>query len=361
MAPSAARGWYHSHSRRRLDAPTVGACVLAVILLVILARPRRMDIRKSPCLQANLRDSDPDADRQCQAFLDLPLVLPRCEDTDLPSVPAIYHAIASSESPPPTVRANLLRSDGYRLNYHNDTTGYLYIRERCGREVAEAFKCFVPPAYRADIFRFCALTSEGGVYVDADIMLLAPLSHTYSRCAHATVGHDYPQGPSVAARVPGLQMKILAGRPKSPLFDCMVRSIVRNVRARHIPGPADGLSLTGPKLLADCYASCLAASNCTREGVRPPLEFQRDGELRKQPSSRSTEPVTRTSVAVTYRDTRQAAWPYAGLLGVDQDGREALLAFEVPTPTHFGYEAGTTHYSKLVGEGAIYTPDCELP
>ena len=51
----------------------------------------------------------------------------------------------------------------------------------------------LPCRYRADIFRFCALYADGGVYLDADLELMVPLDDTHSPCSHVTIGHDYPQ------------------------------------------------------------------------------------------------------------------------------------------------------------------------
>jgi len=80
-------------------------------------------------------------------------------------VPPIYHAIDAASTPPPAVLANVHRNPEYKLNYHNDSSAYVYVLDRCGKEVAEAFRCFLAPAYRADVFRFCAVLKDGGVYV----------------------------------------------------------------------------------------------------------------------------------------------------------------------------------------------------
>ena len=113
-------------------------------------------------------------------------------------------------------------------------------------------------------------------------------------------------------------------------------------------------------------------------------------------------------VAVTYRDSRQAAWPYSGMMGVDERGADTLLAYEVAAPLpssrrpplriapssnlgrhldsarprslaimspdcvrrtpsaqvpvarDFGYGDGH-HYSALVKQGSVYREDCAIP
>jgi hypothetical protein len=98
-------------------------------------------------------------------YLELPLVKPVCGAGQTRVVPLTYHAIDAASTPPPAVLANVLRNPEYKLNYHNDSSAYVYVLDRCGKEVAEAFRCFLAPAYRADVFRFCAMLKDGGVYV----------------------------------------------------------------------------------------------------------------------------------------------------------------------------------------------------
>jgi hypothetical protein len=135
--------------------------------------------------------------------------------------------------------------------------------------------------------------------------------------------------------VPGMQMKILAAAPGSALAACALTTIVANVKSRWVPGAADFLSLTGPRLLANCYAECTAAGKCTREGEEPATEHPwGDGDMGNSGRARrlsrvGTESALPTSVAITYRDTRHAAWPYSGMMG-SSEGRDVLLAYVYP-------------------------------
>lgn len=104
---------------------------------------------KTPCHPSNIHDS---IEQDCLDYLDLPFIKPTCAESSGRRVPRVYHAMAGGSDPPLSVQMNLLKSPGFRLNYHNDSTGLQYILKNCGRPVAEAFRCFVAPAY-VSLFR----------------------------------------------------------------------------------------------------------------------------------------------------------------------------------------------------------------
>ena len=102
----------------------------------------------------------------------------------------------------------------------------------------------------------------------------------------------------------------------------MLNAIVRHVRDRY--QTRYPLMLTGPQLLEECYQ---------RHALDP-------GKLASQ----------RDEVAITYRDTRPARWPYAGLIGAD-----GLIAFETPKREHYEEfgdiqeaSAEAQHYTELL-------------
>ena len=258
-------------------------------------------------------------------------------------VPHIYHAVAKDPTPPDNVKMNHghhLR--GFALNYHGDESAAAYVRAQCGREAADAYRCFVAPAYRADLFRFCALAAQGGVYLDTDIVMLAPIYEAVSLCDGATVGYDVSGAGGI---LQGKQMKLLAGEPDHPLFRCMLLSIINNVRRRFHPHEHMPLSLSGPSLLHAC-SKVVADMNKT--------------------------------LHITYRDTHTGMYPYTGLV---KPGK--LLAFEVPSSTRYPRDIRNfsvphprwtkhdlmspledrkraEHYSELMAAGTIYSNTCKL-
>lgn len=238
-------------------------------------------------------------------------------------VPRVLHATGPNGTVPRPVRMNFAMHPSFRAHYMSDEEAGRYISANCDEDVFRAYNCMVAPAYRADIARFCVLHSEGGVYVDADIILTRPVDAVVSMCRNATVGDDFPWMSL------GKQMKVLAGVRGHPLFKCMLDRIVDHVRRRVAPR-RNTLALTGPSLLHECF-----------------VEMQR----RREP------------IEVTYRDTRGAMWPFSGLMG-----RRGLVAFEDPKPSDYAssaYEpprrrAPSVHYSDLLAKGRIYTRACPL-
>jgi mannosyltransferase OCH1-like enzyme len=65
-----------------------------------------------------------------------------------------------------------LRADGLEFEMFDDESAGVYIRRNVGARQAAAFaKCW-HPAMRSDYFRLCYLLVDGGLYVDADDVLL---------------------------------------------------------------------------------------------------------------------------------------------------------------------------------------------
>ena len=195
-----------------------------------------------------------------------------------------------------------------------------FIQDHCSHEIAEAYKCIKPTAFRADLYRFCALYKTGGVYLDADLLPLVPLKQLYSPCSAYTLGYDQAQGKIDINHI-GMQMKVLASTPGGNISKCMLDNIVRNVRRRRMFKTP--LEFSGPQLLRKCY-----------------LQFPED-------------------VAITYIDTRGAAWPYTGLRA-----GSLVLAYEKPEPTRHFEEIHVRNkeqeYNDLVQLGDIYNEECSI-
>lgn len=258
--------------------------------------------------------------KYCHAYVNIPLLRPSCLSKPR-VIPHIIHTITGSKIPPATAVAAAQQNKDYALRHSDDEEGYLFIKSRCSLDAAAAYRCLKAPAFRADLYRFCALYAEGGVYLDADVLLLQSIDSIISTCSSFSMGYDQVQGELNIDHV-GMQMKILASIPEHPISDCMVTNIVNKVRRRDQVG-VKSLSFSGPGLLRECY-----------------LAHMHD-------------------VAVTYIDTRGAGWPYAGL----RSGA-SIYAYEISDKDrHFvevsepGYKQD---YARLAEENALYHDDCAL-
>merc|ERR1719464_2717830 len=282
----------------------------------------------NPCqlVDAKLINNGPNR-KMCESYLNLPLITQKehngfesCDDA-VGNIPKTWYTVGPTTDKSLTAIAIEAQNPDWDHEHYGDESAKEFILNNCGIDTANAYECLAPPAYRADLFRFCALYTKGGLYMDSDIMPVVKLDELYDPCAVATIGHDWPQGR------PQKQMKILAGQEGAMIFLCMINKIVTNVLLRLYP--ENPLALTGPMVLHDCYEE-------NREGV-----------------------------SITYRDTRDAAYPYSGMRGrsvvtndsLDEDV-EPLLALEVPH-NEKGHD-GQHNYKIDFEKHQVYRPTCSL-
>ncbi len=125
------------------------------------------------------------------------------------------------------------------------------IRSRCGQAYSEAYETLGPPAFKADLLRYCLLWSTGGVWLDDDMMPTRPLDEIVpmESNAWALVPLDTPGG----CGHPGIRNSFMAARPRAPLFKKAMTSIVTHVLERRLyfHGRRLALHYTGPSLLWD--------------------------------------------------------------------------------------------------------------
>jgi len=65
-----------------------------------------------------------------------------------------------------------LGGEGFSLLQFDDATGHAFISDRYGAREVAAFERCRHPAMRSDYFRMCFILAEGGLYVDADDVLV---------------------------------------------------------------------------------------------------------------------------------------------------------------------------------------------
>lgn len=177
------------------------------------------------------------------------------------TVPRVVFATGWRDEPTWATRQSV--SHGYELRYYNDSSARLFLQRECGAHIADAFDCLLPGAFRADLFRMCALYVTGGVYMDGDLLATKPLDDIFSPC-QATIAWDRP----AALFIPKKQMAFVASPPQHPLFLCHMRTIVRHVRERYDPWIRT--AVTGPVVFESCYQSHGTGTSVALVDLGPP-------------------------------------------------------------------------------------------
>lgn len=125
------------------------------------------------------------------------------------------------------------------------------IKDRCGQSYADAYDTLGPPAFKADLLRYCLLWSTGGVWMDDDLLPARPLDEFVPAVSDAWA--LVPRGTPGECGHPGICNAFMAARPRSLLFARAMLAIVTHVleRRRYFHGRRLALHYTGPALLWD--------------------------------------------------------------------------------------------------------------
>ena len=67
----------------------------------------------------------------------------------------------------------ILNAD-YEYSFFKESDCVSYIRQHFDEEILNTFNNLRRPAHKCDLFRYCLLYREGGIYVDCDIQVMAP-------------------------------------------------------------------------------------------------------------------------------------------------------------------------------------------
>ena len=107
----------------------------------------------------------------CHTYLHLPLVTQTtdngkesCEDTiTATKIPKVYYSVSATATAEESLTHLSIKAYNPHWEHHHysDTEALEFVQEHCGEDVAQAYECLAPPAYRADLFRFCALYTKG--------------------------------------------------------------------------------------------------------------------------------------------------------------------------------------------------------
>ena len=118
------------------------------------------------------------------------------------------------------------------------------------KDVLQAYLTLIPGAFKADLWRYCVLYIEGGVYVDADTICELPLNDWILGDAHFIATRDDPMAHK------WLGNAFIGTVTQNPLLKDCIDRIVKHCQDKK---EMFYLDYTGPALLGKCVILTLVA------------------------------------------------------------------------------------------------------
>jgi len=137
---------------------------------------------------------------------------------------------------------------GFKINYYSDKDSRDFIKNNFESEILLTYDKLIPGAYKADLFRYCILYKNGGIYSDLTQRFTIPFNklidlekdnlYLVKDIEHYKINGDgYSKG---------IQISFMASRPGNEIFLKAIKQIVKNVNDKFYGD--NPLHPTGPTL-----------------------------------------------------------------------------------------------------------------
>ena len=142
-----------------------------------------------------------------------------------------------------------LLNPNYNYVFFNDEMCRNFIKENFNKDVVKSFDCLIPGAFKADLFRYCFLYINGGVYTDIDNICMVPLSDIINEEDRFVSVKDNSFGNQGL-----IYNSFIASERNNPILkkaiDLVVYNALNNVYLKSGNRMADILGISGPRCLA---------------------------------------------------------------------------------------------------------------
>ena len=153
------------------------------------------------------------------------------------------------------------KRSGFEYRFYSDEAASEYLSLHFPPEVREAYDCILPGAFKADLFRYCALLVEGGVYADMDVLLETNLDAAIPGDIGFMTPVDEP-GMSAGHRM-CLWNGLIASAPGHPFLARVIENVVNNARNRFTSVDVDNSLCPNPELsVAHSFDILFTAGPC---------------------------------------------------------------------------------------------------
>ena len=138
------------------------------------------------------------------------------------------------------------KQSGWEYRFYSDEEAQNFLSTHFPPEVREAYDTLRPGAFKADLFRYCALLIHGGVYADVDIILESNLDTSVPPDVGFVVPMDEP---GIEANVRMCVWNgFIAAAPAHPFLASVIETVVNQVRNRFTSADVDATFCPNPEL-----------------------------------------------------------------------------------------------------------------
>lgn len=135
-----------------------------------------------------------------------------------------YEDLTEEDYPNMSRLVESFKKSGWEYKFYSDDDAKAFLATHFPPEILEAYNSLIPGAFKADLFRYCALLIHGGVYADVDILLETSLDLAIEPDIGFMVPHDEPDAM--------LWQGFIAAAPGHPFLAKAIESVVNGVRNR---------------------------------------------------------------------------------------------------------------------------------
>ncbi len=145
----------------------------------------------------------------------------------------------------------------YSYHFFNNEEIRKYIKNNFEKRVLKAFDSLIPGAYKADLWRYCILYKEGGVYADAKQVNLVPLKKIIDPKMDFISVKDRPKN--------AIYNAFICTVPRHPFMKKAIDLSVDNILNRRYN--TSNLDITGPETLGKAVLSLTKSEKDLEAGI----------------------------------------------------------------------------------------------
>jgi len=137
----------------------------------------------------------------------------------------------------------------YVYRFFDDKDARKYIQDNFNENINFAYENLIPGAFKADLFRYCILYNEGGIYMDCKMISVVPFRDIIGENDELIlVKDDYQMKTN---NIPGIYNAFICTVAGKETFYQTIEAIVKHVFNHFYP--ENPFLITGPTLLLNCY------------------------------------------------------------------------------------------------------------